>query len=782
MSDFSIDFFRDEVRNGFFIPTVIKQAWAAQIKVLEVIDNICKKHDITYFADWGTFLGTVRHGGYVPWDDDMDICMKRQDYIKFKEAAKTELPEHFCIHDYEHQENHWLFLSRVANSEHINYTPEHLNEFYNFPYMAGVDIFVLDYVYKDKEKEKERCKEVKHIIAVADMIVEGKIKPQAKEEHLLQFEKRYNKSIDRSLDARHIGIELYRLAEEQMSRVPEKASDSLVQLFPWGLKGKKAQPKKYYEKTVRLPFENTTMPVPVDYHRMLSDRYTDYFKIYKVWDGHDYPYFEGQRANLQAIADFKLPEFTFDKSMLRQNGDCTGNMDTMQKIVKEALADLEKLNTSVCDILLSSNIAKNKAVQALDILVQCQTVAIDLGNYIEQMKGTENISVKNTILSLEAYCEGIFKLYTCLSQPLQNQDMQAGQEILINDECIGLKMQLEQSFIVMKEMLQKEIIMKKLVVFLADNPHRWSELKQLYEYYCRQPDTEVYVTPLPVFKKNMYGEILASREELAENDRKSEYPDDINIISWDNANISAYEFEAIVIQNPYDGENPYLTVPLEYYAKELQKCTNCLIYQLPLGVNDFREKDITDIYGLKYSLAMPGAMYADKILTESYRMKEFFADYLTDFAKGTQKSVWQDKLMTIDEFTGELPLIQQAPVKEASETKKNILYCIGESEFFENAERAMAKIKERIELMTRYSEKIKTYVCLYPSDISMWSVCTEEERNTLIDLIKGYGKGGKLEFADDLDMKITEFDAYYGSASPFVCRFTQRHKPVMISE
>lgn len=83
----------------------------------------------------------------------------------------------------------------------------------------------------------------------------------------------------------------------------------------WAIVGR----KKYYEKFVRLPFEDTTMPVPADYHRILSGKYHDYFKIHKVWSGHDYPYFEGQRKNLQAVADFKLPEFTFDKAMLRQN-------------------------------------------------------------------------------------------------------------------------------------------------------------------------------------------------------------------------------------------------------------------------------------------------------------------------------------------------------------------------------------------------------------------------------------------------------------------------------
>ncbi|MFR8118776.1 MAG: hypothetical protein ACLU70_07420 [Lachnospira sp.] len=59
MKEISMDFFRDEVRNGFFIPTAVKQAWAAQLQVLDVIETICRKHDITYFADWGTMLGTA---------------------------------------------------------------------------------------------------------------------------------------------------------------------------------------------------------------------------------------------------------------------------------------------------------------------------------------------------------------------------------------------------------------------------------------------------------------------------------------------------------------------------------------------------------------------------------------------------------------------------------------------------------------------------------------------------------------------------------------------------
>lgn len=80
-----------EIRDGFYIESMMKKTWAAQMKVLMEVDRVCKKNGIQYFADWGT-LGAVRHHGFVPWDDDMDITMKRPDYNKFCSIAEKEMP------------------------------------------------------------------------------------------------------------------------------------------------------------------------------------------------------------------------------------------------------------------------------------------------------------------------------------------------------------------------------------------------------------------------------------------------------------------------------------------------------------------------------------------------------------------------------------------------------------------------------------------------------------------------------------------------------------------
>lgn len=781
MKEISMDFFRDEVRNGFFIPTAVKQAWAAQLQVLDVIETICRKHDITYFADWGTILGTVRHGGYVPWDDDMDICMKREDYTRFKEAAKIELPKDFRIHDYEHQEDHWLFLSRVANSVHINFEPEHMKQFHNFPYIAGIDIFVLDYLYKDEQQEKQRCEEVKHIIAVADSIIAGEIAQPVKEANLIQLEEKYHKTFNRKLDNRHMGIELYRLAEEQMARVPKEESDRMTQIFPWGLLGNRGQDREYYEKFVRLPFENTTMPVPADYHRILSGKYHDYFKIHKVWSGHDYPYFEGQRKNLQAVADFKLPEFTFDKAMLRQNAGKRDNQDTMQNIAAEALSNIEKLhNAFLAEISWKTAGAEqaDSVAQLLDMLAQCQSVAIDLGNFIEQMKGEENLSAKACVAALEEYCEKIFDVYNNLPLAVERE----------KEDFQKLCAALNQAFVQMKQTVENEIIHKKLVAFLPDNPKRWKEMQALYDYYRQQENTEVCVIPLPLFAKSLYGEIVAGQDEYDKNDKRGEYPADLNIIAWHTVQMQSYEFAAIVIQNPYDAENPYLTVPPAYYAKQLQQYTDCLIYMMPQGVNDFTENDITDVYGLKYSLTMPGAMYADRILIESPAMKALFVNHLTAFAGEDTKEVWADKVMTISAFSGESAQTGQ-PVQNGqcgqTPPKKKLLYCIGENEFYENAEMAINKVKERLNVMTQYPESLKVAVCLYPYDIAAWDICTGQEKDMLVQVLKEYRKNKGIELLTKNVFDINGIDdmtAYYGSPSPLICRFVQQHKPAMVSE
>ena len=73
-------------------PETLRKLHEIQLSILKDVDDLCTRHDITYFLDSGTALGAVRHNGFIPWDDDIDIGMLRPDYDRFLTVAKEELP------------------------------------------------------------------------------------------------------------------------------------------------------------------------------------------------------------------------------------------------------------------------------------------------------------------------------------------------------------------------------------------------------------------------------------------------------------------------------------------------------------------------------------------------------------------------------------------------------------------------------------------------------------------------------------------------------------------
>lgn len=73
--------------------TTLRQCQLVQLHLLYVFDTICKEHNLVYFLGGGTLLGAMRHGGFIPWDDDLDVGMPRKDFEKFIEIAEGMLPK-----------------------------------------------------------------------------------------------------------------------------------------------------------------------------------------------------------------------------------------------------------------------------------------------------------------------------------------------------------------------------------------------------------------------------------------------------------------------------------------------------------------------------------------------------------------------------------------------------------------------------------------------------------------------------------------------------------------
>ena len=192
MLKFSKDFFKDEEREGFLVKSDMKRAWAMQMEILKNIEEVCDRHGINYFSFWGTMLGAIRHKGFVPWDDDMDIMMKREDYEKFVEVAPKELPEGFSLLSI-YNEHEWdLATARVTNGFTLSFDEKYLKEHYLCPYVCGIDIFPYDYVPDDKETFKEQENFLNGITMVRDLYKE-------RDKQLAETGK-YNPEIDKNAE------------------------------------------------------------------------------------------------------------------------------------------------------------------------------------------------------------------------------------------------------------------------------------------------------------------------------------------------------------------------------------------------------------------------------------------------------------------------------------------------------------------------------------------------------------------------------------------------------
>lgn len=311
---FEESFFEDEIREGFYVPSVMKQSWAAQLEVLDVIKNICEKHNIMYFAAYGTLLGAVRHKGFVPWDDDIDIIMKRADFDRFMAVCEQELPNGFKILTYYNHPDFWHFLARVVNSSHACFEPDYVERFHSFPYIAGIDLFIYDYVSDNPDEESFRERLVELILHTCDSYLEGKLSEKDLTFSLDKITELTCVPIDRNLSGRELVVFLYSIAERLIGLFKEENCSNLTLVSPLSLNGGAYRiPKNAFAETTLLPFENMNIAAPIGYNEYLFSIYGDYKTVVKGGSSHTYPCFASQENALLELMDFELPGFIYKK-------------------------------------------------------------------------------------------------------------------------------------------------------------------------------------------------------------------------------------------------------------------------------------------------------------------------------------------------------------------------------------------------------------------------------------------------------------------------------------
>lgn len=285
-----------EIRDGFYVESTMKKAWAAEIEVLNEVDRICRQQDIQYFADWGTLLGTIRHKGFVPWDDDMDITMKREDYTRFCQIVRQEQGELEIINF--HTDPEWKdMLSRVINGRSVNYTEEHLRKYHGFPYVAGLDIFPLDYVAPTEEEDKLQCSMISIVEAFSANIRNNTATPEEIEKTTKDIEQMCGVKFN---NLEPLATQLLKLGERLSMMYTDEESQAVALMGDHaGPRPLDVYPKEYYSESIYMPFEYTTIPVPVGYEKILIQKYGENYMIpYLGGTNHEYPFYRKQQREV----------------------------------------------------------------------------------------------------------------------------------------------------------------------------------------------------------------------------------------------------------------------------------------------------------------------------------------------------------------------------------------------------------------------------------------------------------------------------------------------------
>ncbi len=316
---FPDSFFEDEIRDGFYIPALMKRAWAAQMEVLEDVAKVCKKHHIRWFADYGTLLGAVRHGGHIPWDDDLDICMLRDDYILFNQIAEKELsPAGYYIP--QNRSSEYRLLTPLLNCRSISIEKAHLDKFHGFPFRTGVDIFPLDYAAPSSQDEEFRTELIKIMIQAHDLMVSEYQNADRIMPLLTQIEELLHVTFDRD---KPLEEQIFSMTEMLFCLYSREEASEVIEMPYYIGNPKYKYPLMAFMNPVKLPFETIEIPAPSCYDKILRAWYGDYMQYNRSGNTHDYPFYEGQKRVLfNALGKDKIPfQFLFSADSLKKRTD-----------------------------------------------------------------------------------------------------------------------------------------------------------------------------------------------------------------------------------------------------------------------------------------------------------------------------------------------------------------------------------------------------------------------------------------------------------------------------
>ena len=273
-------FFKEEVRCDFLVTEKRKKVWAVELQLLEQFDAVCKKHQLTYHAYYGTLLGAVRHQGFIPWDDDIDVIMFRDDYERFQAIAPQEFTEPYFFQNTYTDRVLWPF-SKIRDSRTTAAEPQFNSLGSTFHQGIFIDIFPFDSVDDGVSPQFSTITQIQALFWVTVTNPEAVFSPLDTGPQLYLSADFLIDCLQKSTQERFRIYEAFNLSYLGKS---QKVNYLMSEICPDNYKSVDISD---FQNTIYLPFEDLQLPVPAGYEHVLTQCYGDYHKFVPGGSAHN---------------------------------------------------------------------------------------------------------------------------------------------------------------------------------------------------------------------------------------------------------------------------------------------------------------------------------------------------------------------------------------------------------------------------------------------------------------------------------------------------------------
>ena len=249
--------------------SLLRRVQLTQLEILREVDRVCRENDIHWFLCCGTLLGAVRHQGFIPWDDDLDIGMLRSDYERFCRIAPEKMDPRFCLQNWYTEPDYPLPFGKVRlrNTLYVEAKSKTFleNGFY-------IDVFPFDNAPEDPAAQAAHAVKLNDLFRLK--LMKSGYRPWVEKDRI-NWKKR-------------IGYLLYQLkAWKYTQEELAKQYDALASSSPEGktlcrqrgLRKLECYPAIWFRKLGTCRFEDELYPVPEAYDAVLAAQFGDYMTL-----------------------------------------------------------------------------------------------------------------------------------------------------------------------------------------------------------------------------------------------------------------------------------------------------------------------------------------------------------------------------------------------------------------------------------------------------------------------------------------------------------------------